>query len=229
MFDALDIALWLAGASMEFVLLSLLILRRVYRTLPVFFFYLVYCLCGDAVGALTLRFFPGNYLQFFLVSMAIDVPFQIGIFIELGASLLRYRAAQTSRLAAVLLMALACLLVWSLAKWINPTSPAILDRLYIILAQAFAILRVSALLALVWWSSLLGLSWPDRELRITSGLGFYAIVALGVAVLNTHHLVGIEYHWLDQIQVASYFCVLTYWVPFFAKREPEPLNIYSQG
>jgi hypothetical protein len=160
---------------------------------------------------------------------SIDVPFQIGIFIELGASLLRYRAAQTSRLAAVLLMALACLLVWSLAKWINPTSPAILDRLYIILAQAFAILRVSALLALVWWSSLLGLSWPDRELRITSGLGFYAIVALGVAVLNTHHLIGIEYHWLDQIQVASYFCVLTYWVPFFAKREPEPLNIYSQG
>ena len=46
-----------------------------------------------------------------------------------------------------------------------------IDTLYLVLMQLFAVLRVVSLLTLVWWSSLQGLRWPTRELRIVIRTG----------------------------------------------------------
>lgn len=217
----LDNALWLGGACLEVILLMILARQRVYRTLPVFFF-LVWCVGSDAVEMTLARHFPTAYMPIFLVDTTVDTLFQLAVLAELGASASRHsRSIRPGRAVVVLLLALAGVLIWSLAKWVVPASPNIFDRLCLILLQTSAILRVSALLALAWWSSLQGLRWPERELRIATGLGFYSLVSLGVNILHTHNVVGIEYRSLYQIQVVSYFGVLTYWVLFFVKSEAE--------
>jgi hypothetical protein len=227
--DALDTTLWLAGVGMEMVLVALLAQRRVFRVFPVFCFYQVCCLGSEAVCWLVLRFLPASYLLFFLVDITVDTALQLAILAELGASVVHQNhAVRPSRAVLGLLMALACVLLWSLAKWMVPTGLPIVQFLYVILLQAYAVLRVAALLALAWWSSLQGLHWPLRELRIASGLGFYSVVSLAVIILHTHNLSGAWYHWVDQIQVASYFCVLSYWVLIFAHRETKSRNICSQ-
>jgi hypothetical protein len=175
----LDNALWLGGAGLEMILLVLLVRRRVNRTLPVFFFFLVWCLGGDAVEMTLTRYFPATDMPVFLVDSTVNTIFQLAVLAELGASASRHsnRSARPSRPLAVLLLAVACALVCSLAKWAVPAYPGFLDRLCLILLQAFAILRVGAMLALVWWSSLRDLHWPEPELRIATGIGLYSLVS----------------------------------------------------
>jgi hypothetical protein len=107
---------------------------------------------------------------------------------------------------------LAFVLAGSLNKWTIPTQFPILDMLYLVLMQLLAVLRVVFLLTLVWWSSLQGLRWPTRELRIVTGLGFYIIATLSVAILHSHNMGGMEYHWLDQLLVGAYLWTLSYWI-----------------
>lgn len=227
--DALDTTLWLAGVAMEIVLLALLAQRRVFRIFPVFCFYQLCCLGSDAVCWLILRFLPASYLTFFLLDTTMDTLFQLAILAELGASVVHQNhAVRPSRTVLGLFMALACTLLWSLAKWMHPSGLPIVPFLYVILVQAYAILRVGALLALAWWSSLQGLHWPLLELRIASGLGFYSVLSLAVIILHTHNMNGAQYHWIDQIQVFGYFCALSYWVLIFAKMNPKTRNTCSK-
>jgi hypothetical protein len=118
-------------------------------------------------------------------------------------------------------------LIVPLAAWTVPQYFPILYKFYVHLQQAFAVLRVAFVLALVWWSSLLGMRWSDRELRIATGFGFYSIVALAVAILHTHQAVGPLYHWLDEVAAVSYLAALAYWILAFPVREPKPRAFLS--
>jgi hypothetical protein len=73
-------------------------------------------------------------------------------------------------------------------------------------------LRLVFLLTLVWWTSLFKLRWHPRELRIVTGLGLYILVTFLVVVLHTHDMASMQYHWLDQLLVASYLWALCLWI-----------------
>jgi hypothetical protein len=87
------------------------------------------------------------------------------------------------------------------------------------LEQTNAILRVLFFLVLAGFGQLLSIGWRDRELQIATGLGFYSIVDLAVAMLHTHLTVWSQYAHLNQVVVASYICSLMYWVYSFAQKE----------
>jgi hypothetical protein len=90
------------------------------------------------------------------------------------------------------------------------------------LQQTFAILRVVIFFAMAGFSQLIGLGWRNRELQVASGLGFYAILSLGVTVLHAHQVPNSPpFHQADQMVAAGYFCALSYWVWSFATKEAE--------
>lgn len=210
--DSIDLTLWLAGIGMEAVLLGLVIWKRVYRTLPFFSCFFVWCLLSDA-GMAIANMIPNAYLPATLVNISLDALFQLAILAELGRVVVRYnRVSPLSRTVIGLLTALAIVLAGSLNKWTIPTQFPIMDMLYLVLMQLFAVLRVVFLLTLVWWSSLQGLRWPTRELRIVTGLGVYIIATLTVAILHSRGMGGMRYHWLDQLLVAIYLWTLSYWI-----------------
>ena len=157
--------------------------------------------------------FPNAYLPATLVNITVDASFQLAILAELGRVVVRHNhVVPLSRTVILLLTALAFVLAGSLNKWAIPTQWPILDMLYLALMQLLAVLRVVFLLTLVWWSSLQGLRWPTRELRIVTGLGFYIIATLSVAILHSHNMGGMKYHWLDQLLVGAYLWTLSYWI-----------------
>lgn len=221
----LDSAILLVGMGLLAALLAIFVSRRIYRTLPVFFSFLIWCLCSGLVMVQALRLPPHLYLRFFLVNMIGDDLFLLAILFELGRRILRHNRKTQARLfLAFLLFVLAAVLVSSLANWMIPPHTTPLEKFYMVLSQAFAIVRVAAILALVWWSSLRSLRWPNRELQIATGLGFYAVVALAAVIAHTHLSNGAKDHWIDQIQVLSYLGALSYWVLYFAKNEPKIEN-----
>jgi hypothetical protein len=210
--DSIDLTLWLAGILMETVLLALVVWKRVYRTLPVFACFLVWCLLSDAGMALANQF-PNAYLPATLVNITVDALLQLAILAELGRAVVTHnRVSPPSKVVLVLLTGVAVILAGSINKWSIPTHLPLLDMLYLVLLQLLAVLRVVFLLTLVWWSSLHGLRWPARELRIVTGLGFYIIATLSVAILHSHNMGGMEYHWLDQLLVGAYLWTLSYWI-----------------
>jgi hypothetical protein len=210
--DSIDVAFWLAGVCMEVVLFVMVLWNRVYRSLPSFFYYIIWCLCSEAIMAIA-RLIPNAYLPATLVDITADALLQLAILAELGRAVLRYNnVSPPSRIVIALLTAIACVLAGFLNSWTVPSRLPIFELLYVVLLQLFAALRVVFLLTLVWWSSLQGLRWPTRELQILTGLGFYIIVALCVVFLHTHNMAGMQYHWLDQLLTGSYLWTLAYWI-----------------
>jgi hypothetical protein len=213
--DSIDLTLWLAGIAMETILLALIVWRRIYRALPVFFLYIFWCLLNDAGSMACAHYLSAEgYLRvYLLVGMIPATLLELGVLVEVGRSVMRYNGAVRPGLVLIVLLALlACVLVFPLNRWRAPTQLPIFQLIYLVSEQLCSILQVAFLLTLVWWSSLKGFRWPACELRIVTGLGFCAIVSLASVIIHSHNLVGMQYHWLDQIVVASYLGALTYWV-----------------
>jgi hypothetical protein len=68
---------------------------------------------------------------------------------------------------------------------------------------------------------MLSLGWRNRELQVATGLGFYSMVSLVVAMLHTHQALGLPYSRLIQVVVVSYLCSFLYWVFCFSQKEAE--------
>ncbi len=141
---------------------------------------------------------------------------------ELTWALLRPLRASLSRMALVpigVLILVAGAIIWPFAAL--PGIVHVEREVHILmqLQQTETILRVCFFLALAGCSQWLSVSWRDRELQVVTGLGFYSIVSLGVAMLNTHQTTGGQYRHLNEIVVGSYLVSLFYWLYSFAHKE----------
>jgi hypothetical protein len=58
-------------------------------------------------------------------------------------------------------------------------------------------------------------------LQVATGFGFYSLVSLAVAVLNTHHATAVRFKNLYYAVAISFLCSLFYWVWSFAQKEAE--------
>jgi predicted ferric reductase len=66
------------------------------------------------------------------------------------------------------------------------------------------------------------LRWPTRELQILTGLGIYIMITLCVVILHTHNMATMQFHWLDQLLVASYLLALGFWILASTTKVAEP-------
>jgi len=219
-----DSLLWISGIIAEAAVLVLLFWRRVFRTLPVFSFYLLWSLLLDVGQYVIANYYADDRFRVYLITLAVDSLFQFCVLIELSRSVLRPMAKVLPRwtLPAVgVLIVLVCAAIWPFANSPGFSQLKLQGRLLIHLQQTFSILRILFFLTLAGCGQLLSVGWRDRELQIATGLGFYSMVSVAVSVIHTHQAQNAQYHLLDQIVVASYVCSLLYWVYCFAHREAE--------
>lgn len=214
-------------------LILLLIKVRVFRTLPAFFVYICWSLVSDGL-LYFLRAVPSIvYFRVYEVQLVIDSTLIFAVLVELGWSVLRpIRASlpKHSWIVLAILIAVAGFFVWPLAR-LTPL-PAYLTyegRNFFLLQQTFAILRVIVFLAMAGCSQLLSIGWRNRELQVATGLGFFSIVSLAVAIIHTHQSPGtLHYHWLDEVGALGYLGSLIYWVVSFTTKEAERQNFSPQ-
>jgi hypothetical protein len=218
----LDNTLWFASFVAEATVVVLLLYRRAWRTLPVFCLYCTWLGLFDAVAFPVLRFFPASYFTVYFAATVIYFALEFGVLVELTWSVLRPYRTSLPRGAVVVVAGLVVAL--GAAIWPFATIPGfsylppqwhILMRL----DQTTSILRILFFLAIAGCSQLLSIGWRDRELQIATGLGFYSIIGLAVAMLHTHLTMGSQYTHLNQVAAAGYLCSLLYWVFSFAQKE----------
>jgi hypothetical protein len=218
----LDNALGVTAVLIETAVLGLLIYRRVWRTLPVFFAYCVWALVSDGVGYGIKIFSATGYgIRFYAIVTVLDFSLQFSVLVELAWSVLRPLRANLSRKAlfavAAAILAVGAV-IWPFAGIAGLKVP--LDwRLLVQLQQTVSILRIVFFLGLAGCSHFLSMSWRNRELQVATGFGFYSLVSLAVAALNTHQSTDLQIaHWY-RVVVVSFLCSLLYWVFSFAQKE----------
>jgi len=198
---SLDNTLWFAGFVTEAAVAALLLYRRVWRSLPFFSVFIVWTLLSDVSAFAIFRSFPAASLTAYLTQTIIDSALQFAVLVVAG------------------LVLAVCGIVWMFAAIPGfnnlPREWHVLMRVQ----QTDSILRVLVFVGLAACSQLLSIGWRDRELQVATGLGFYSLVGLAVAMLHTHPMMQTHYRQLDQMLVGSYLCSLLYWVVSFVQKE----------
>ncbi len=222
----LGVALSLAHIGLASALVAHMALRRVFRPSPVFFAYLCFDLGSSAVGLAICRSsgFCVWYLRFFLFAYAGDLLLYLWVLAELGKNLLRFnRKSRPQWKLAVPLFVVAAVLIGSLSRWAATPSRTLLANICFLTMRADGALEFAGFLALISWSGLRKLRWPERELRIATGFGFVAFVWFLVSLLEFKWNAGPVYYWLYQSGQAAGLAALAYWLYYFwidAEREP---------
>jgi hypothetical protein len=187
----------------------------------------LYCawdLLGNAGLYVVFRIHPASYITAYLAETVVDSALEFGVLIELAWSVLRPFRASLPRGSLVLISGLVVALgaaIWPFAAIPGFGNLPPEFHLLMRLEQTTAILRILLFLALAGCSQLLSIGWRDRELQVATGLGFFSLVSLGVAMLHTHQNMGPLYSHLQQIVVAGGLCSLLYWVFSFSQKEAE--------
>jgi hypothetical protein len=231
----LDNAFLLAGILGEAAVVGLLLYKRTWRNLPVFFIYVAWELTGDLVASYLIhRHSAGidshNYLIVYLITQILDSGLQIAVLIELGWSILRpLRSRLSSRglILVVLLVVALGAVIWPFASIHGVARLSTAWRNIIHLQQTTSILRVLFFVLLAGCGQLLSIGWRDRELQIATGLGFFSLVSLAVNILHQHQGTA-NYGVLNQLAAVSYICTLFYWVFCFTQKEAKPREFTPQ-
>jgi hypothetical protein len=119
--------------------------------------------------------------------------------------------------AAAILIAGAA--IWPLTYLPGLAMPSASWRVMMQLGQTTAILRILFFVLLAASSQFLSLGWRDRELQVATGFGFYSLISIGVASLNTHQATAGQFVHLYRFVSISFLCSLAYWTFSFARAE----------
>lgn len=221
---SLDNGLWLAGIFTEFAVVTLLVYRRVWRLLPTFSIYCATDLITNLINVPILRFWSGVYTHVYLAETIMDSILVFGVLVELSWSILRPIRSSMPRwsllgISGLILLAGAAVWPFSSMKMYQDLPTQIGTIMHV--QQTATIMRILVFILLAAGGQLLSIGWRDRELQVASGLGFYSLVSLGAAMLQSHQTSTIEYARWNRLVLVSYLCSLLYWTYCFAQKEAE--------
>lgn len=211
--------------------MALLAYRRVWRSLPLFFAYLVFGVASDSIMLYLYYRHPTHYFNFFIWEMSLDSALQYAVLVDVARSVLRpFRAA----LPAGTMLGISLLLIaLGAAAWPIANLPgfAHFRPPWQLLAHAqasIATLRILFFLVMAAGSHLLSIGWRDRELQVATGLGAYSLVSMAGSILHSYQSLGAAYHMVDFIIAASYFLSMLYWIVSFAQKEAARREVTPQ-
>lgn len=219
----------LASDTGQVLLLLILISRRLYRVFPIFTSFVMWELASDALAYAALAAQQGylgrHYVQMYYLLVTINYLFEFIVLLEIASNVLQPAKQAVPRgfryllLGIMLVIGLVCF--W-LAVWINPT-PFANMRYFLVLNTAAAILCVVTFVLISGFSQILGLSWKNHVLQLTTGLAFYSVVELVVELVQSQLRAGpdylAQYQFWGQIEVIGYLCTLSFWCYAFLKKE----------
>ncbi|MGC9224084.1 MAG: hypothetical protein ACP5E2_09175 [Terracidiphilus sp.] len=219
----LDTASNLFSIVLASLLVAAMASKRAFRSSPAFFAYVGFDLVTGAVGlAIYLRsgisYWYWGCLAF---EVAGDFLLYFWVLLETARSLLRFNRENLPQTQiAAWFFAGTAVLIFTLSRWTVVPDRSFFSNAYVLGMRATSVLQFAGFLALILWSSLRKLRWPERELHIATGLGVNVFAWFLVALLHARWTGGPAYHWLDQGGQAVQLIALAYWLHFFLISAP---------
>jgi hypothetical protein len=183
-------ALSILGLVAEIALFAILLVRRQYKTFPVFTLYIAFNLFIDiAVGALAGLSSHQVVQSVALAMLPLQYLLELGVLFEIAWNVLRPVHASLPRGTIKVFIAFVVLAVAGgalLASQVHPTG----NKVYDIKAPmdlTVGLLRMSIFALTVGFAHVLGIGWKDRVLQLATALSFYSAADLIISLGERHN------------------------------------------
>ena len=181
---------FLLGGLAELVLLGVLLVRRTYRSFPVFTTYIAFNILSDIVlGLLAAQFSAATASGAALAFLAPQYLLELGVLLEIAWHVLK--PVQPS-LPAKALKIFAALVVFALTAglllaWhVDVHASGVYERVKFPLDLTVGLLRMLLFAVIAAFAQVLGIGWKNRVLQLATGLSFYSAVDLLASLLQSH-------------------------------------------
>lgn len=212
--------LWLSHPAFELILAAVMLWRKLHRTFPVFFAYIVFQLVSFAA------LFPihqsGNYDLYFysfwigaVISLAIGFKVIHEIFLDV------FRPYHTLRDLGTVLFKWATLVMFFVALVVAAASPAgqsPVVQAVLTVQRCVRVIQCGLILFLLVFSKYLGVSWRQQSFGIALGFGGFASIELAANALNSGG--QINNSTVGLLNTAGYLCTILVWLGYAILKAP---------
>jgi hypothetical protein len=204
---------------LEIGLSVILLVRRQYRTFPIFTLYIFYNLLYDVAGGVLLAAYPVHVVRSVaLALLPLQYLLELGVLLEIAWNVFRpvhiSLPRGTTRVFAGL-MTLALLGGTLLAWHVDNTGNKVYD-IKEPLDLTVGVLRMLIFVLTAGFAQMLGIGWKDKVLQLATALSFYSAVDL-IASLAESHLGGSNN--LEHLRGLAYLIELAFLVWAFTTKE----------
>jgi hypothetical protein len=207
------------GFVAEIALLVILLVRRQFKTFPLFTLYIAFNLLSDVVvGALAGVASHQTVQSVALAMLPLQYLIELGVLLEIAWNVLRPVHVSLPRRTIQVFVALVVLAIVGgtlLATRVHPTG----NRSYDIKAPmdlTVGLLRIAIFLLTVAFAHVLGIGWKDRVLQLATALSFYSAADLIVSLGERHNGGPTA---LEPLRGVAYLCELSFLVWAFTTKE----------
>ena len=213
----IHLALWIAHPVLELSLVGLMLWRRLHRTFPVFFAYIVFQVVNFLIlfpiyrSGSTMAYFYAYWISA-AVSLAIGFKVIHEIFLDvlrpypnlkdLGTLLFKW---------AALVMLLVAMVVTAASQSGNDTP---LGQAVIIVQRCVRVIQCGLIMFLLFFSHHLGVSRRQLSFGIALGFGSFASIELVVLALVSGGQIHLPTSTLSLINTAAYGCSIVTWIGY---------------
>jgi hypothetical protein len=196
---------FLLGGLAEFVLLGVLLVRRRYRSFPVFTAYITFNVLSDIVlGILAAQFSKAAASWTALGLLAPQYLLELGVLCEIAWHVLKpvspslpSKALKIFASLAVLALVGGLLLAWH----VDVHASGIYEKVKFPLDLTVGLLRMLLFAVVAAFAQVLGIGWKNRVLQLATGLSFYSAIDLLASLIQSQsgkaemasHLKGAAY------------------------------------
>jgi hypothetical protein len=211
----LQLALWIAHPALELSLAGVMFWRKLHRTFPIFFAYIVFQILNFLVLFPIYR--SGNIMAYFYaywISAAISLAIGFKVIHEIFLDV--FRPYHTLKDLGTVLFKWAALVMLLVAMVVTAASPGGTDtplaQAVIIGQRCVRVIQCGLILFLLVFSKYLGVSWRQHSFGIALGFGGFASVELvGLALFS-----GGQIHppTLSLINTTAYSLAILTWIGY---------------
>jgi hypothetical protein len=217
--QALNATLGLLGIVVEIILLAVLVVRRQYKTFPVFTLYIGFNLLYDlGLATLALAYSAHTARVLALGLLPLQYLIELGVLLEIAWNVLR--PVRTSLppgsirvFVGLVALALLCgtLLAWHLGNTGNKV-----EDVRGPLDLTVGLLRMLIFAVTAGFAQLLGIGWKNKVLQLATALSLYSMVDLIVSLVQRYSGRSND---LDEVRGVAYVLELGFLVWAFTTKE----------
>lgn len=219
---ALYSVLYLLGALAEFVLLGMLLVRRQYRTFPIFTSYIAFNTLSDILVAVLSSTTAGKTADWAAFSLLpLQYLLELGVLCEIAWHVLKpVRASLPPKAVQVFLFLMIVALAGGvvLAGHTDPHGGGVYEKIKFPLDLTVGMLRLILFAVTAAFAQALGIGWRNKALQLATGLCFYSGLDVLASLLQSHF--G-RVQTADHIKVAAYLLELAFFVWAFTTKDVE--------
>ncbi len=211
----MQLALWIAHPVLELSLVGVMFRRRLHRTFPVFFAYVVFQVLNFMVLFPIYRFGSTKaYFYAYWISLAISLAIGFKVIHEIFLDV--FRPYHTLKDLGTVLFKWAALVMLLVAVVVTASSQAGADsplvQAVIIGQRCVRVIQCGLVLFLLVFSRYLGVSWRQHGFGIALGLGGFATVDLVVLALFSSG--QIRAHTVSLVSTTTYTFAILVWIGY---------------